>query len=67
MKNYIKKQVQPMTPWVEGMHTGDVSISAPDALNGSPKLGDMIAFNPSDSSDKCLVAAKFFNENYIEA
>ena len=67
MKNYIKKQVQPMTPWVHGMYTGDVSISAPDALNGSPMSGDMIAYNPNNSDDKWLVAAKFFNENYIEA
>ncbi|MEE8208063.1 MAG: hypothetical protein V3T88_03795 [Nitrosomonadaceae bacterium] len=67
MKNYIKKQVQPMTPWLEGMYTGDVSISAPDALNGSPKAGDMIAINPNNSEDKWLVAAKFFNENYREA
>jgi len=30
---------------------GLVSISAADKANGSPKAGDMIAFNPKDSTD----------------
>lgn len=67
MKNYIKKQVQPMTPYATGMDLDGVSISQADRLNGSPLIGDMIAHNPNDITDKWLVAEKFFKENYIEA
>lgn len=67
MKNYVKKQVQPMTPWKEGMDMTDVSVSLTDDFNGSPKLGDMIAVNPTNLTDRWLVAAKFFNDNYTEA
>tara|TARA_R110000868_G_C10972546_1_gene770370 strand:- start:22453 stop:22605 length:153 start_codon:yes stop_codon:yes gene_type:complete len=41
-----------------------VSISEADKLNGSPKTGDMIAFNQKDSTDIWLVAEEFFNDNY---
>lgn len=64
MQNYRKKQVRPMTPWVEGMDMTGVSVSQPDIDNGSPMDGDMIAVNPNDESDKWLVAAKFFTDNY---
>lgn len=67
MKNYIKKQVQPMMPWEAGMDMRMVSISTADKLNGSPKNGDMIAINPQSDTDKWLVAEKFFNDNYKEA
>ena len=67
MKNYIKKQVQPMMPWEPNMTMELVSISETDKLNGSPKDGDMIAVNPQSETDMWLVAEKFFNDNYIEA
>lgn len=66
MKNYIKNQVQPMEPWVEGMDLHGVSISAEDELNGSPLQGDMIAVNINNPDDKWLVAAQFFSDNYVE-
>ena len=37
-----------------------VSISAADMRNGSPKVGDMIARNPSNSDDQWLVAQDYF-------
>lgn len=67
MKNYIKKQVQPMMPWEPDMPMVLVSISEADKNNGSPKQGDMIAVNPVDATDMWLVAEKFFGENYVEA
>ena len=66
MKCYKKKQVQPMEPWSPKISMEGVSVSEPDKLNGSPKLGDMIAVNPSDINDKWLVAKKFFDDNYEE-
>lgn len=66
IKNYRKKQVQPMFPWYEGCNMTGVSVSDADKANGSPKLGDMIAINPNNLKDKWLVAEKFFNDNYEE-
>jgi len=38
-----------------------------DKRKGSPKQGDMIAFNPSNPGDQWLVAEQFFKDNYEEA
>ena len=64
MAFYRKKELQEMTPWVEGLLMGLVSVSAADKTNGSPKKGDMIAFNPKDATDMWLVSEKFYTENY---
>ena len=64
MSFYRKKQLQEMTPWVEGLPMDLVSISQADKDNGSPKVGDMIAFNPKDATDMWLVAAEFMQDNY---
>ncbi len=65
-KQYRRTQIAEMTPWVDGMHLPDVSISAPDIAAGSPKAGDMIARNPKNHEDKWLVAAKYFADNFEE-
>jgi hypothetical protein len=41
-----------------------VSISPTDLLNGSPKIGDMIARNPKNHSDQWLVAQQYFKDNF---
>lgn len=41
-----------------------VSISDEDLKNGSPKLGDMIARNPSNHKDQWLVAKEYFEKNF---
>lgn len=64
MSFYRKKELQELTPWVEGLPTDLVSISEADKKNGSPKKGDMIAFNPKDATDMWLVAKEFFDYNY---
>jgi len=64
MALYRKKQLQELTPWVECLPMDLVSISEADKKNGSPKKGDMIAFNPKDATDMWLVAEEFFNDNY---
>jgi len=40
-----------------------VSISEVDLLNGSPKIGDMIARNPKNHNDQWIVAKKYFDDN----
>lgn len=41
-----------------------VSISDADLLNGSPKIGDMIARNPKNHNDQWLVAEQYFKDNF---
>lgn len=67
MPLYRKKELQKLIPWTEDLPMELVSISEADRLNGSPKVGDMIAFNPKDETDIWLVGEKFFNDNYEEA
>lgn len=64
MSFYRKKELQELTPWVEGIPMDLVSVSQADIANGSPKVGDMIAFNPKDATDMWLVSEKFFKDNY---
>ena len=45
-------------------HPIKVSISDADLVNGSPKIGDMIARNPKDYSDQWLVAEQYFKDNF---
>ena len=66
MKEYIKKKGQPMFPWAEDVDMTGVSISEDDKNNGSPKQGDMIAVNPTNTLDKWLVSKQFFEDNYVE-
>lgn len=62
-KQYKRKGLSEMTPWVSGLKIDDVSISQADLDNGSPQSGDMIARNPKDHSDKWLVAKQYFEDN----
>lgn len=63
-KNYRRKGHSEMRPYLEGeILLPNVSISEADKLNGSPKVGDMIARNPKNHDDQWLVAEKYFNEN----
>ena len=64
MAYYRKKQLQELVPWEEGMEMGLVSLSEADKVNGSPKVGDMIAFNPKNKTDMWLVAEQFYLDNY---
>lgn len=63
-RQYRRTQTAEMRPYEPGEALKDVSISAADKKNGSPKKGDMIARNPKDHSDSWLVAAKYFKDNF---
>ena len=56
-----------MRPFIEGEILSQVSISIQDQVNGSPKVGDMIAQNPKNHNDKWLVAKEYFEDNLREA
>lgn len=66
-KQYRRKQIAELRPFVPGETLEGVSISAPDKEAGSPKDGDMIARNPKNHADKWLVAALYFSDNFEEA
>ena len=53
MREYVEGEILP----------SKVSISEADKLNGSPKLGDMIARNPLNHEDQWLVAKDYFEQN----
>lgn len=46
--------------------SGIVSISQADLLNGSPKIGDMIARNPKNYEDQWLIGEQYFKDNFEE-
>lgn len=63
-KQYRRKQIAQLTCWKPGFDMTGVSVSLPDAENGSPKHGDMIARNPKNHADMWLVAAQYFSDNF---
>ena len=64
-KLYKRKNIAEMREYIKGeILPSYVSISEADLLNGSPKLGDMIARNPKNHFDQWLVSKKYFKENF---
>ncbi len=59
-KQYRKKGVTEMRPYVLGEDLTGVSVSSQD----SPKAGDMIARNEQNHADQWLVDAKYFADHY---
>ena len=64
MPFYRKKQLQELIRWTPSFDMAGVSVSDADKANGSPKFGDLIAFNPKNKDDKWLVAKEFADDNY---
>lgn len=63
-KKYRRKQIAEMADWEPGFDMAGVSVSEPDQAAGSPKMGDKIARNPKNPTDKWLVAAEYFADNF---
>jgi len=63
LKNYRKKNVQPMRPYVLCEDMTGISVNKEDTL----ETGGMIAVNPANGEDRWYVAKQFFEDNYIEA
>jgi hypothetical protein len=62
-KQYKRKGLSEMRPYQVGEDMTKISISQPDEMNGSPKVGDMIARNPKNHDDQWLVAKQYFEDN----
>jgi len=64
-KQYRRKQIAELRPYEIGeILDRKVSISQADSENGSPKIGDMIARNPTNHNDQWLVAKLYFDDNF---
>ena len=63
-KQYRRKQIAELRPFISGEILHGVSIALVDADAGSPKEGDMIARNPENHTDQWLVSAKYFEANF---
>lgn len=63
-KQYRRTQIAEMRPWDASVDMTNISVSATDRENGSPKTGDMVARNPKNHADQWLVAAKYFADNF---
>ena len=64
-KRYQRTAIAEMVDWHENFDMAGVSVSEADQQAGSPKTGDKIARNPSNHSDRWLVAADYFANNFI--
>lgn len=63
-RQYRRKHIAELRPYVPGEDLSGVSISAPDKESGSPKIGDMIARNPKNHKNQWLVAEQYFKDNF---
>jgi len=63
-KQYRRREMAELRPYVEGERMTGIAISPQDQEHGSPKPGDMIARNPKNHLDKWLVAAEYFADNF---
>ena len=63
-KQYRRRQIAELRPYVEGEKLDKVSVAAVDKMAGSPLPGDMIARNPKNFADQWLVAKKYFEDNF---
>lgn len=63
-KQYRRRQIAELRPYVPGEDLAGVSVSEVDREAGSPQEGDMVDRNPRNHADKWLVAAAYFAENF---
>ena len=63
-KQYRRKQIAELADWTPDFDMAKVSVSDVDKNAGSPKIGDKIARNPVNHSDRWLVAADYFTANF---
>jgi len=53
-----------MRPYIKGENLSSVSVGQDDVANGSPKMGDMIARDPSNHTDQWLVNSSYFYDKF---
>lgn len=59
-KNYRKKSIQAMRPYIPGEDLTGIAVNTEDM----PEEGGMIAVNASNPKDQWYVGKKFFADNY---
>ncbi len=64
---YRKVGTTPMYPWCSADDMTGISVSEDDRRNGSPKPGDMIAYDEKNPKDRWLVNEAYFRANYERA
>lgn len=62
-KNYRKKNVQAMRPYILGEDLSGISVNAED----TPEEGGMVAVNANNPNDQWYVGKAFFADNYEPA
>lgn len=62
-KEYRKKALQEMRPYIPGEDLTGISVNKED----SPEEGGMIARNRDNHNDQWYVAKQFFRDNYEDA
>lgn len=65
-KNYRRKRITEMRPYVPGENMELIGIGEEARRSGSPKLGDMIARDPINHFDQWLVHKEFFDKQDFE-
>ena len=63
---YHRTNLAEMIPWTKDLDMTGISISQVDLDEGSPKVGDMIARNPSNHQDKWLISKAYFEDNFAQ-
>jgi hypothetical protein len=66
-RQYRRKQIAELRPYLHGEDLSAVSISQADRDAGSPQIGDMVARNPKNHADQWLVSAGYFSDNFEPA
>ena len=63
-KTYQRRKIAEMRAYVDGEDMTGISVSTADSMNGSPRVGDMIARNPKNKDDQWLVSEEYFVDNF---
>ena len=63
-KQYRKNQIAEMRTYEPGEDMTGITVNESDKMNGSPKVGDMVARDPRNHKDQWLVSHSFFTANY---
>ena len=61
-KNYVKKAVQPMRPYIVGENMENISVGE----GITPTEGGMIAVDPNNSEDMWYIAPEYMEAHYTE-
>jgi len=65
-KKYRKTGIAEMKPLLhKDWNPRTLNLSVADRANGHPKMGDMLARDPLNHSDRWVVSGTFFRSHYV--